>query len=95
MARILRSNVRIQLDTKVLLELDEEEVRALDGIFGYDVNRFLEVFYEKMGRAYVEPHEAAVRRLHDHIRGLMAGPLAQVRDLQDRMRQIQTVQTKP
>lgn len=68
----------VKLELKVLLELDEEEVRALSGIFGYDVEAFLKVFYEKMGKAYVQPHENGVRRLHQQIRGLMDRELSKV-----------------
>lgn len=76
MAKVLRTS----LDTKLTLtlELDEDEVRALDGIFGYNVESFLKVFYERMGRAYVEPHEAGVRKLHETIRSTVAGPLSRI-----------------
>lgn len=67
----------------VLLELDEAEVRALDGIFGYNVDAFLKVFYERMGKAYVQPHEAGVRSLHASIRGAMAGPIAKINAARD------------
>lgn len=62
----------------VSLELDEAEVRALDGIFGYNVEVFLRVFYERMGTAYVKPHEAGVRSLHATIRAALSGPIAKV-----------------
>lgn len=76
MAKIIKSQVTTNLS--VLLELTEEEVRALDGIFGYDPNVFMRVFYEKMGRAYVEPYENGVRSLHKTIRGLLSGPIAAI-----------------
>lgn len=65
----------LNMDVRVHLELTESEARALDGIFGYDVERFLKVFYEKMGRSYVEKHEAGVRSLHKTIRQAVSGPL--------------------
>jgi hypothetical protein len=70
----------IQAKLTITLELDEMEVRALDGIFGYDVNEFLKVFYEKMGTSYLKPYEAGVRSLQKTMRGLVAGPLAEVDD---------------
>lgn len=50
------------------ITLTEDELRALDGIFGYGPDAFLKAFYEKMGRAYVQPFEAGVRSLHKTIR---------------------------
>lgn len=73
MATVIKAKVAAEFT--VTLELDESEVRALDGIFGYNVDAFLKVFYERMGRAYVEPHEAGVRSLHKTIRGTLSGPL--------------------
>jgi hypothetical protein len=76
MAKVIHSEVRATLS--VTLGLTEAEARALDGIFGYNADSFLKVFYEKMGRAYVQPHEAGVRSLHNTIRGVVSGPLAEV-----------------
>ncbi|GAG09337.1 unnamed protein product, partial [marine sediment metagenome] len=39
------------------LRLTEEEMRALDALTGYGFRPFLKVFYEKMGRHYLEPYE--------------------------------------
>lgn len=80
MASVTRSEVKIEVRAKVILELDEEEARALSGIFGYSVEAFLKVFYERMGSAYVKPFEAGVRRLHETVRGAVAGPLAKADD---------------
>lgn len=76
MAKIIRTSLEEKLT--VTLVLDEAEVRALDGIFGYNVEHFLKVFYERMGKAYVQPHEAGVRSLHQTIRSSVAGPLAEL-----------------
>ena len=43
------------------IELSEEEVRALYEITRYDVESFLKVFYEKMGKAYLEKYQTGVR----------------------------------
>lgn len=68
----------IDAKVTVLLELDEVEARALDGIFGYNVEIFLKVFKERMGSYYVENHEEGVRSLHKTIRGVVAGPLSEI-----------------
>jgi hypothetical protein len=43
--------------------LTESEMRALDAMVGYGEDAFLKVFYEKLGRAYMQPHEAGLRSL--------------------------------
>lgn len=86
MAKVNRFAVSTKLT--VILELDEIEVRALDGIFGYDVNAFLKVFYERMGQSYVKPHEAGVRSLHETIRGVLAGPISEVDEARRKIREI-------
>lgn len=73
MAQVKQSTVKTELT--VLLELTEEEVRALDGIFGYNVDVFLKVFYERMGSTYVKPFENGVRSLHSTIRSSLTKPL--------------------
>ncbi|HYB97533.1 MAG TPA: hypothetical protein VEC57_00170 [Candidatus Limnocylindrales bacterium] len=83
MAKVIHSKVSAQL--AVTLELSEAEVRALDGIFGYDVEIFLKVFKERMGRAYVEKHEDGVRSLHATIRGQLAKPIAEIGLARQRM----------
>ena len=83
MAKIKSTSVEAKLT--VILELDEAEARALDGIFGYNVDAFLKVFYERMGRAYVQKHEAGVRSLHETIRGAVAGPLRQITTAREAM----------
>ena len=50
------------------LELDEEELRALDALAGYGIKPFLEVFYKSLGKAYLQPHEDGLRRLFETIR---------------------------
>lgn len=72
--------VRVTAEVKVVLELNESEVRALDGIFGYSTDVFLKAFYEKMGKEYVAPYEAGVRSLHKTIRTALAGPLAKIEE---------------
>jgi hypothetical protein len=67
MAEIQSLGVRVQL--QVSLTLDEEELRALDAIAGYGADEFLKVFYDMLGRAYLEPYERGVRRLFEAVRG--------------------------
>ncbi len=83
MAKVIHSKVSANLT--VTLELSEAEVRALDGIFGYDPEIFLRVFKERMGCAYVEKYEDGVRSLHATIRGTLAKPITDIGLLRQRM----------
>lgn len=50
-------------------------MRAMDALVGYGVDGFLEVFYTKLGKAYMKPHEAGLRSLFESIRGTVPGIL--------------------
>ncbi len=76
MAKVIAQHVaQARIELKTTLELDEMEVRALDGLFGYNVENFLAEFKRCMGSAYVQPFEAGVRSLHATIRRELAGPI--------------------
>lgn len=45
------------------INLNESESRALEAITLYGSDKFLEFFYEKLGRSYLEPHEKGIRSL--------------------------------
>lgn len=74
MAKLIAENPKVVVSAT--FELDEEEVAALDALAGYGVDAFLTVFYEKMGEAYLKPHEAGLRRILEAARGY-AGPALQ------------------
>jgi hypothetical protein len=50
--------------------LGESEARALEALAGYGTDAFLEVFYAKMGKGYLRPHEAGLRSLFVLARSL-------------------------
>lgn len=61
----LRQAPRVELDVDIRLTL--HEVLALEALVGYGVEPFLKVFYEKMGRHYLQPHERGIRSLFETI----------------------------
>lgn len=63
-----RITQRPSINLDVSIKLTESEVRALDALAGYGADAFLTEFYQKMGRHYMEPHEAGLRSLFDTIR---------------------------
>lgn len=54
---------RPTVQLKIAVEFSEAEARALYDIARYDVDAFLKVFFEKMGKVYLEKHETALRLL--------------------------------
>jgi len=56
------------VEFKINIQLTEVEARALDAIVGYGIKPFLEVFYPKMGEAYLKKHEAGAKTLFEHVR---------------------------
>ena len=56
-----------RIDLDILVRLNEKEIRALEALVGYGINPFLKVFYEQMGKVYLQPHEAGLRSLFDTI----------------------------
>jgi hypothetical protein len=53
---------------EITIRLNEDEAAALDALVGYGVEEFLKVFYEKLGRAYLGPHENGLRSLFVSVR---------------------------
>lgn len=74
---------RVQVKTEILttITLTEDEVMALDGIFGYGAEAFLKAFYREMGKVYVQPYEKGVRSLHEHMRGTLSPAISKIREI--------------
>jgi hypothetical protein len=66
----LESRPTVKLD--IVIRLTEEEAGALAG---YGVEEFIKVFYEHLGKAYLEPYEKGLRSLFKSVRGSDAGAL--------------------
>lgn len=59
---------RGQLKATIVMHLSEEEAGALDALVGYGFEPFKEVFYDKLGAAYMKPYEAGLKSLFESIR---------------------------
>lgn len=55
--------VKTLVSVTAQIEFSEGELRALDAMVGYGIKPFLEVFYAKLGKAYMQPYEADLRAL--------------------------------
>lgn len=67
-------------------ELSEGQARALEAISSYDADDFLKVFYERMGKAYLEPNEAGLRSLFHDVRNGPEGITAQLHKIDNARR---------
>lgn len=63
------------MELQVAFAVSEIEARALDALVGYGDDEFIEVFYTKLGKAYMEEHEAGLRSFFKSIREMMPGYL--------------------
>jgi hypothetical protein len=65
MAEILQLT---KVEVTATMKFSEAELRALDALVGYGCDPFLKVFYEKLGKHYMQPHEAGLRTLFESVR---------------------------
>lgn len=65
--------VRHKVEISATLELTQAEIGALDALAGYGTDTFLKVFYERMGKAYLQPYEAGLKSLFAKVRGCADG----------------------
>lgn len=64
----IKSNSQASVEFNVRFTLTLGQAKALEAIAGYGADPFLKVFYEHMGKAYLQPHEAEMRRLFSQIK---------------------------
>lgn len=76
-----------KIDLNVNFQLNESECRALEALSGYDVEAFLKTFYEKMGKHYLQPHEAGLRSLFKSVTENIPFLLSQMDKARDKFKQ--------
>lgn len=69
-----------RVEVSATMQFNEAELRALDALVGYGADAFLKVFYEKLGKAYMQPHEAGLRTLFESVRQTVPGILRRTDD---------------
>lgn len=65
----MNTETRFNTTIRINIDLDEQEARALEALAGYGTDAFLKCFYEHMGKHYLQPHEAGLRRIFDVFQG--------------------------
>ena len=63
----IQAKANATIEFKINFILTKSEAQALDGLARYGIEPFLKVFYEKMGKHYLQPHEAGLRSLFERI----------------------------
>jgi len=71
---------RPTITLEATLRITEAEVRALDALVGYGDDAFVKVFYEHLGKSYMQPHEAGLRLFFKSVRALVPGILRRTDD---------------
>lgn len=84
MAKIKGTPVIVTIQATITF--DEAELRALDALVGYGFEPFKRVFYDKLGKAYMEQHEAGLKSLFDSIRQEVPSIIGKAEDARDVLR---------
>lgn len=64
------------IEGRVVFSVSESEARALDALVGYGDDAFVKAFYEKLGKAYMQPHERGLRSFFQSVRAKLPGVLS-------------------
>ena len=82
------SRIKPIINFTLQLTLSEEEARALEAIVRYEDKEFLKTFYEKMGKAYLQPHEKGFHSLTKNIREQLRPQLSKIDDVWKKIKEI-------
>lgn len=82
-----KTQITHAVTVSAIIQLDETELAALDALAGYGDDAFLEMFYKHLGKHYMTPHEAGLRRLFANIRQVAPRALSDLHTARQLMRQ--------
>jgi len=57
-----------KVEVSATMTFNEQELRALDALVGYGHESFLKVFYDHLGKSYMQPYEKGLIELFESIR---------------------------
>lgn len=69
-----------KIDLVLRFEVSYSEAAALDALAGYGDDAFIKAFYENLGKAYMEKHEAGLRSFLKSVREFIPGAISRTRD---------------
>jgi hypothetical protein len=76
----MKLEARPQIGITIVVELTEEEARALEAFACYSHDETVKVFYAKLGEAYMKPHERGFRSFLAGCREIMPALLQKATD---------------
>lgn len=75
---MVKINEKIDVSLKLTFEVSEPEARALEAMAGYGDDAFVKAFYDKLGKAYMDKHEAGLRAFLKSMRETLPNILFRV-----------------
>lgn len=67
-----------KIEFTVNFELTHTEANALMAIASYGADEFLKVFYEKLGKSYLQPYEVGVKNLFHTIKKTLPNEILKI-----------------
>ena len=71
-------NAKAQVEFTVKFVLTDKEAKALMAIANYGADEFLKACYEKLGKAYLQPYEVAVKNLFHTIKETLPHEISKI-----------------
>lgn len=71
---------QIKIEYTVKMELTADEAAALVSLTGYGTQTFLKIFYEKLGKSYLQPYEKGLISLFETIKSELPEQLRFVKE---------------
>jgi len=72
--------IRVTIDVRADMQLNESECRALEALVGYGDDAFIKAFKDSLGKHYIRDHEAGLRSVFSKIRSTAIPALRRVDD---------------
>ena len=74
----IAATAKAQIDFAIRFNLTVTEAKALEALVCYGIDSFLEVFYAKMGKAYLQPHEKGLISLFEKIKNDLSSEVEKI-----------------
>lgn len=82
----MKSYLKSEIKNSFILELNEEEAKALNALTLYGTDSFLNMFYKQLGKHYLKPYENGLRSLFDGISDNLEKDIYQANGYNDKIK---------
>jgi hypothetical protein len=72
------AQAKAEVNFTIKFTLTQSEAAALEAIAGYGHEPFLKVFYEHMGKSYLQPHEVGMKNLFARIKETLPREISKI-----------------